>query len=175
MDFVNPVIEKKDLPRVDMVSFTLLEKSYGLLLKLESIFTVLVLGLVFGIGVLFFDMLREYPLYLFFIIVYFLLAGFIIWVGFRSWQYKGYAIREHDILYKTGIFFKSTTIISFNRVQHIEIHQGPLDRMCKVVSITLFTAGGNSSDLSIPGLNPEDAARIKEWIMKKTTTDGEEE
>lgn len=118
-------------------------------------------------GLFFIPELTSIPMLYIFITVLLVILSFIVWVGFNSFKYKGYALRQHDIIFKSGIFFRSTTIISFNRVQHIEINQGPLDRYFNIAGLTLYTAGGSSSDLTIPGLSMEDANRIKEWIMKK--------
>ena len=39
-------------------------------------------------------------------------------------------------------------------------------------TLQVFTAGGSNSDLSIPGLKADTAARIKEFIIKKTAAEG---
>ena len=43
-----------------------------------------------------------------------------------------------------------------------------------LAELKVFTAGGASSDLSISGLSPETAARIKDFIVIKTGIDEEE-
>lgn len=92
----------------------------------------------------------------------------IIYV-FKSYHYEGFALREKDILYKSGIFFKSVTIIPFNRVQHCEIQQGPIERYFNLGSLLLYTAGGSSSDLIIKGLVYSKAQTLKEFITKNVS------
>lgn len=174
MEFTNEIQDVSRLPRTEDVVFTFLNHRYHTLLKTESlIFSLIVL---LGCAVLFFfsEPLRVFPLNIGIITLVITLIGIIIWMGFNAWKNKGYALRQHDILYKTGIFFKSTLIVAFNRVQHAEIQQGPVDRWFGLSSITLYTAGGSASDLTIPGLSPEDAAAIKNHIMKKMSSDEEE-
>ncbi len=84
-----------------------------------------------------------------------------------SFQKKGYVFREHDAIYKSGLISETTTIIPFNRVQHVALHQGFISRKLGLASVELFTAGGSSSDLEIPGLLLADAQIIKNLVSQK--------
>ena len=102
----------------------------------------------------------------------FVISRFImLYLGFKR---KKYALRERDILYMTGLLWRSNTVIPFNRIQHAEVTQGPIERMFDLSVLRIFTAGGSSSDMSIPGLRPKAANDIKEYILGKTATDEEE-
>ena len=46
--------------------------------------------------------------------------------------------------------------------------------MFKLSSLKVFTAGGESSDLVIPGLLPEDAHRLKDFVLKNSELKEEE-
>jgi hypothetical protein len=85
-------------------------------------------------------------------------------VGFKK---RKYAVREKDISYAKGILFRSLTSIPFNRIQHIEIDEGPISRLFGLVSLSVFTAGDSSDDLKISGLLKEEAKQIKEFISNK--------
>jgi membrane protein YdbS with pleckstrin-like domain len=87
---------------------------------------------------------------------------------------KQYALRKHDVIYTSGWIIRNTTVLPFNRVQHVEIKHGPIDRMFGLSSLKIFTAGGSQSDMVIPGLERERAQRIKELIVNKTGQDEEE-
>lgn len=87
---------------------------------------------------------------------------------------KLYAIREKDVMYKKGLIWRTSIIIPFNRVQHAEVHQGPLDRLFSLSQLKVYTAGGSSSDLIIPGLRPHEANKLKHFILTKTSSDEEE-
>lgn len=102
-------------------------------------------------------------------------AGFItliaIWIVMYygiSFQYMGYALREKDISFKSGLFWRSMTTVPFNRVQHCDLKQGILDRRFDLSKLTIYTAGGQSTDLMIPGLLPETAERLKTYILRST-------
>ena len=85
-----------------------------------------------------------------------------------------FALRSKDILFKKGLIFRKITIIPFNRIQHCEVNHGPVDRMFNLASLKVFTAGGEASDLEIPGLTESRAQMIKDYIIGKAGLDEEE-
>lgn len=93
----------------------------------------------------------------------------------RAFPRKKYSLREKDIIYSRGLLWQTRTAIPFNRIQHAEVKQGPIERIFKLHSLKVYTAGGESSDLVIPGLSEEHATRIKEYIMGKTSLDGSDQ
>lgn len=95
----------------------------------------------------------------------------IIFVS-KAFPKKKYALRERDIIYMKGLLWSTRTSIPFNRIQHVEVKQGPFERFFKLNSLKVFTAGGQTSDLVIPGLSEEKALRLKEFILGKTSSDG---
>ena len=80
---------------------------------------------------------------------------------------KGYVVRDKDIVYKSGVFFRSVTAVPFNRIQHVETSNSPLDRRFKLSSLKLFTAGGTGGDLKIDGLNAERAEQLRALVLEK--------
>lgn len=90
------------------------------------------------------------------------------WHSFTEHKRRGVALRDKDIAFKKGLFWRQHTLLPFNRVQHIEIHRGPIERKLGLSSLRLFTAGGTGVDLQISGLEKERAERIKEFILDKT-------
>ena len=79
----------------------------------------------------------------------------------------GYAIREKDIVYKSGVFWHTVTAIPFNRIQHVEKSSAPLDRRFGIATLQLFTAGGTGGDLKIHGLSTEVAENLRVFILDK--------
>jgi membrane protein YdbS with pleckstrin-like domain len=70
-------------------------------------------------------------------------------------------------VYKSGLISETTTIVPFQRIQHVALHQGLFSRFFGLASLELFTAGGSSTDLHISGLLLEEAQRYKIWIVEK--------
>lgn len=57
------------------------------------------------------------------------------------------------------------TILPLARVQHMEIHQGPIERKLDLASLKLFSAGGVSVDLQIGGLTHSDCKNMRQFVQ----------
>jgi len=90
----------------------------------------------------------------------------LVW-PFVSVPKKAYAVRDRDILYKSGVFWLTVTAIPFNRIQHVEKSSTPLDRKFHLATLQLFTAGGSGGDLKIHGLSEKTAEKLRTFIVKK--------
>ena len=166
-EFTNNPIDINQLPKFEEVQLKGLNPKYITVLLFNfSLLLILVIG---GFSTLFYFKEEAFSnstwiLILVGILVF--LAGLIVFTKL-SFNKKGYAFREHDTIYKSGLISETTTIIPFNRVQHVALHQGFISRKLGLASIELFTAGGSSSDLEIPGLLLADAQLIKNLVSQK--------
>ena len=79
----------------------------------------------------------------------------------------GYVIRDKDLVYRSGVIWRSVTAVPFNRVQHVETSSTPLDRRFDLASLKVFTAGGASGDLKIDGLGAERAEQLRALVLEK--------
>ncbi|WP_372625177.1 PH domain-containing protein [Arsukibacterium sp.] len=84
----------------------------------------------------------------------------------QSDQHKLFALREHDISYKSGIFFQKMITQPVVRIQHIELKQGPLERKTALARLQLFSAGGAMHTFEIPGLHLEQAQKIRQFVLQ---------
>jgi membrane protein YdbS with pleckstrin-like domain len=98
-----------------------------------------------------------------------LTLSFVFTLLIKTIEFKKrrYVVREKDISYKKGVLFRSVTTVPFNRIQHVEIDEGPISRFLGLVSLSVFTAGDSSDDLKISGLLKQEAEQIKEFISNK--------
>ena len=175
MQFQNPQLESETLPSIEHIPYEKLDPAYKKVNVYITLFFCLIILMVYlGVGFVV-EVLYQYPWILLFCVLWSILTGLFCVLAIKSYDYEGYAIREKDILYKSGIFFRSVLIIPFNRVQHCETEQGPIDRSFGLTQLSLFTAGGSGSDLSIPGLTQEKANAIKNFITQKVAKSDDEE
>lgn len=172
--FSNEQVDNFNLPQMATLEYSPLEPN---LRKADMIWTVLFFTIATGIV-----LALKYVFEIEWVVDFghFLILGIgllmivslvLIYYQFRK---KSYAIRQKDIVFNSGLFWQSSIVIPFNRVQHCEVSQGPIDRFYNLAELKIFTAGGASSDLKIDGLSPETAARIKDFIVTKTGMDEEE-
>lgn len=92
------------------------------------------------------------------------LVGIYRWVdaGLRGW-----ALRRHDIIAKSGVLWRSVTALPVARIQHVETTHGPLERGYGLARLKLYTAGGLTADLTIIGLERETADRLREYLVER--------
>jgi uncharacterized protein len=175
MEHSNPQIMTDQLPSIEDVIF---EKAHPKSRINDyivlAIIAIILLSTYMVIAFFVEDTLFEMPWIGFAILGFTAILGMWIWLINRDYQYTGFALRSHDIIYKTGVLFRSTAVVPFNRVQHCELNQGPISRYLKLNSLTIYTAGGSSSDISIDGLTVETAQRLKQYISGKIAVDEEE-
>lgn len=88
---------------------------------------------------------------------------------------KKYMLRLKDITYKSGWIWHSVTSVPYNRIQHVEIEQGPIEKIYGLSTLEVYTAGKSTSDLSIPGLESETAEKLKDFVLGQVMTKQEEE
>ncbi|MCF2901787.1 PH domain-containing protein [Pseudoalteromonas sp. OFAV1] len=85
--------------------------------------------------------------------------------NYFSVRAKGVAVREHDIAFKRGLIWQQVTLLPISRVQHTEIHRGPIERKLGLATLRLYSAGGMSADLHISGLTDEQCNDVRQFVQ----------
>ena len=86
-------------------------------------------------------------------------AGVIV-RSVRSW---GYAERDDDLLVRHGLMVRRLSIVPYARMQYVDVTAGPLERAFQLATVQLHTAAA-ASDARIPGLPPDEAARLRDRL-----------
>jgi uncharacterized protein len=92
-----------------------------------------------------------------------LVAALVAQLIDRQWRAIGYAEREDDLLVKRGLMFRQLVVVPYGRMQFVDVNAGPLDRRFGIATVQLHTASA-ATDASIPGLPPEEAARLRDRL-----------
>ena len=79
---------------------------------------------------------------------------------FRAW---GYLEREEDLEVRRGVMVQRLSIVPYGRMQFVEITTGPVERLFGLATVKLHTAAA-ASDARIPGLDPTEAARLRDRL-----------
>ena len=154
-------------PNITEITFESISKKFlkVILLNASFLFFIILIGLISADYFNLFEELNRYfNLYYGVFIVVFSLGVLLNFLGFKK---RKYAVREKDISYKSGLFFKKLTTVPFSRVQHIEIDEKPVSRLFGLAALSVYTAGDSSDDLVIKGITKERALQIKEFISIK--------
>jgi uncharacterized protein len=89
--------------------------------------------------VLFSDLPAEFSFSLL-IGTFFLFAILWYWVGLY-YESMWYELREDEITWKRGVWFRTTGIVPYNRITNLDLRQGPFMRYLGISSLALQTAG----------------------------------
>lgn len=166
-EFTNEVIDTKQLPRYEEVQLTPLHPKYLKVVLINSslFITVLVVGYFL---LLIFDKENISPKFSIQLAIAVLVISILkLFFSILAFKKKAYAFRNHDVIYRSGIISTNTMVIPYNRVQHVALHEGFVSRIFGLAKVEIFTAGGSSSDLEIPGIEKEEAENIKQLLMGK--------
>ena len=99
-----------------------------------------------------------------------LLAALDLLFSRRAATVKRYAGRDHDVYFESGVFWHAQTIQPLNRVQHVEVGQGPIDKRLGLAHLQLFSSGSGAASLKIPGLTLTRAEDLREFILRHRDT-----
>jgi membrane protein YdbS with pleckstrin-like domain len=81
----------------------------------------------------------------------------------RSLRAWGYAERADDLLVRHGLMIRRLSIVPYGRMQFVDVTAGPLERLFGLATVQLHTAAA-ATDARIPGLPPEEAARLRDRL-----------
>jgi membrane protein YdbS with pleckstrin-like domain len=84
----------------------------------------------------------------------------------RQWQNWTYEVREHDVVLSWGVFWRTRRHVARDRIQHLDINSGPLDRRFGLVQVGVHTAGAAGTVGVIPGLTPEESEDLRDMILE---------
>lgn len=91
---------------------------------------------------------------------------FVFWAPARC-RVTSYALETDVVRFRLGALWHRETSVTHNRLQHLEIERGPVERILGLSRLKLFTAGGMGSDLVIPGLAPAVSEEIRNNLIAK--------
>lgn len=164
VNFSNDLILLEQIPEVAQANFTPLESAY---LKVQRItIGIFFLVMLLGAGAVFFfnPKIQIWWVMLATVGVLLLFLG-VAWVlSTWSFQCSGYALRTHDLLYKSGWWWRTLKVVPFNRAQHLSLESGLIERQYGLASLRIYTAGASQADFSLYGVKQEVAEKLKDWI-----------
>ena len=90
-----------------------------------------------------------------------------LWILPKAYAYKGFAIREHDITYRSGIIFPSIVTIPFCKIQQVSIQQSPIARIFGLYSVDVVNGAQLLAETKIPGLSEDRADQLKALLTTR--------
>lgn len=170
--FSNNTVSPSSLPQIIDVEMQPLHTRQR---TIDYIYAALFWGVIIIAATIVFVLVSE-PLWVLSLVVVLItfLSAFSFWHVGAYFRTIRWALREHDLLFEKGFFWKSKIAVPFNRIQHAEVHQNPIQRRYDLASLKIYTAGGASSDVTIYGIKEPLANDIKSFILNRVTADEEQ-
>ena len=163
MAFINLQTELSTLPVADELVMEPMAESYEREVKTQLFIIFIPILIASVLPVLLTQIIYLLAIPAFVLLLAMVIARLVI----RKALVKGVALREFDVAYRSGLFWRKTVIVAFNRVQHVEVSSGPLQRKFGLATVKFFTAGGSSVDLKVDGLSTERAEQMRAFIANK--------
>ena len=102
-------------------------------------------------------------------------AAIIFTIGFiwakKSYDYTWYWLADEGLYIQSGVWWRKKTLIPFNRVQHTDVAQGPLERKYKLGKLVTHTAGTRDASVSLDGILLDTAHELRSVLQEEGESD----
>ena len=102
-------------------------------------------------------------------------AAIIFTIGFiwakKSYDYTWYWLADEGLYIQSGVWWRNKTLIPFNRVQHTDVAQGPLERKYKLGKLVTHTAGTRDASVSLDGILLDTAHELRSVLQEEGESD----
>lgn len=93
------------------------------------------------------------------------LGATYLWVQRRRYLAWAYQERADDLVVSRGVMFRRLSVVPYGRMQFVDVTAGPWERVFGLATVKLHTAAA-ASDARIPGLEPTEAARLRDRLAQ---------
>lgn len=95
------------------------------------------------------------------------LAWYLPAVAHRRWRYE---VTPDHLELRHGVVVLRQSSIPHFRVQHIDIRQGPIERLLGISTLAISTASP-ATDAQLPGVEPSHAEAIRRAVLERVEAD----
>jgi len=163
--FTNETIDLDKLPKYEETPLTNPDPKYWRVITINLFIFLLMIAIGLGLLTLFNESVRMN--WMLWTALFVAFAIFLCLISRASFKRRGFALREKDVLYKSGIIAEKTIIIPLNRIQHVALNEGMFSRMFSLGTLQIYTASGSSGEMHIAGIEIEQARAIKEALVQR--------
>lgn len=93
------------------------------------------------------------------------------WLGLRRYRYTRWRLDDDGFSLRKGRMWQSETRVPMNRVQHLDLRRGPLERRYRLATLVIHTAGTRDSAVSVGGLAETDAEALRDLLARQAEHD----
>ncbi|UNK41841.1 PH domain-containing protein [Luteimonas sp. S4-F44] len=100
-----------------------------------------------------------------------LLPAWTVWIARRRWLRTRWRLDDDGLGIRRGHLWRSDVRVPGNRVQHLDIRRGPLERAFGLSTLTVHTAGTRNSAVALSGLDHAQAERLRDALAARAARD----
>lgn len=100
-------------------------------------------------------------------------ALFGAWLGWKRHRRTAWKLDDSGFAVRRGNWWQSETRVPASRVQHLDLKRGPLERMSKLATLVIHTAGTKMAAVSVAGLDDADAEYLRDLLARQLDLDGD--
>jgi len=93
------------------------------------------------------------------------------WVAIKHWRHTRWRLDDDGFSLRRGRMWQSETRIPANRVQHLDLRRGPLQRHYGLATLVIHTAGTRQNAVAVHGLDAADAERLRDVLARQRDED----
>ncbi len=90
----------------------------------------------------------------------------VAWFPKREYKNWSYEMTEQILELRFGVIWQKAVLIPLSRLQHVDLHRGPLERHFGLSSLEIHTAGTKNASHKIPGLKPDAAIKLRDDLVQ---------
>ena len=98
----------------------------------------------------------------------------LLWLGLtvakNRWLYTRWRLDDEGFRLRKGRWWQKEIFIPRSRVQHLDIHNGPMERNRGLATLVIHTAGTQSHALKQGGFSLETATQLRNALVPETNT-----
>ncbi len=100
-----------------------------------------------------------------------ILFAMLIWAAYffprRGFQATSWRLHSHGFEIRRGIWWRHRIFVPKDRIQHTDVHQGPIQRAYGLASLVLNTGGTHEPSITLDGLDMPVAESLREQLSKR--------
>lgn len=89
----------------------------------------------------------------------------VLWPSFQHRCFR-YEISAEFLVVEEGVFWRRTICVPRSRIQHVDTRQGIWERLLHLSRVIVYTGAGLSNDASLPGLDTDEAVRVRDELAR---------
>lgn len=89
------------------------------------------------------------------------------WLGVKRHRRTLWKLDDAGFALQRGRWWQTESHVPISRVQHLDLKRGPLERLFKLATLVIHTAGTRMAAVSVSGLDGEDAELLRDRLARQ--------